>query len=157
MTTPLTDKESLERLEAIKARVEKATKGPWKVDPDVDRMRRQAGHEFNGSYVRSITARGTIIAQAHATQYTDLTQRERNARFIAHSRADVEFLLALIESSREREAKAEKLAEAVEQMMDWFMAINKRNGWGRVEISDANTVLDALEIFRTPARKGAGE
>ena len=71
-----------ELLKPMKVRVEKATRGPWKYEED-----KTSGPEFgfdddNGVLGRVFTNRG---------------QEQNDVEFIAHSRSDVERLLACVE------------------------------------------------------------
>lgn len=91
MNSPLTDKESAERLEAIKARVEKATKGPWT---------RLAEYVIGGEE----TDAELHLHRAICTASEDGTNNDMD--FIAHSRADIEYLLEKLDA-------AERMAVAI--------------------------------------------
>jgi hypothetical protein len=96
MTTPTTPPVDLQ---AIEARCEAATEGPWDVG--------------NGTKLEPETsiycddALGTRIADAH-NSYTATSheQEKRNATFIAHARTDIPALLSLI---REKDQVIERL------------------------------------------------
>ncbi len=78
-------------LDAIRARAEAATEGPWHINPD------------NGTHIIR-TRNGDLAAQAGWTEPRE--QGLRNAAFIAHAREDIPALLALID---EQQAEIERL------------------------------------------------
>lgn len=149
MTTPLTDKESVERLEAIKARVEKATK--------LEPVYESSGEVEAGNF-QLIPSGFRFSPSAGLDLWTNAAD-------------DLKFLMALLESSRERVKAGEKLAEAAGCKKCFGFGTYKRDcsdpqcgdsTWDHmcdietIRCEDHIPVKEALVAFRTPARKGAG-
>lgn len=90
------------QLEEIRARAEKATKGPWMEDT-----------HYPGK-VYCDDALGSIVADCGPFQFCARRKKEigANTTFIAHCRGDVPALLAEVERLRERNEKLERVAEA---------------------------------------------
>jgi hypothetical protein len=76
---------TLERLQEIRARAEKATAGPWEVDPS------DCGARWSiGSSEHDIALASQLIGDSREGQ----PLRTANAAFIAHAREDIPWLLA---------------------------------------------------------------
>lgn len=89
-----------EELQAIKARAEAATPGPWRVDA--------------GSEARYLRAEGESGALMSDTQYYPWTpDAEGDWQFIAHARTDVPDLVAEVERLRVLAAESATTIEAL--------------------------------------------
>lgn len=118
------------RLEEIKARVEAATAGPWGTDGDSVYPRLQGGW----------------ICQLFYKDEARMPNSKNNAAFIAHSRQDVQDLLAEVErlqtTVREERANIDHLTRALEQA-------------DNLNTELVNAILPLLEVIYEDATGGA--
>jgi hypothetical protein len=100
-------------IQAIRERVEKATKGPWTVWCD------DSGGQFTGwpSVVAPDDLDTTIIHRAgfHQEYWGDLSLRDccANANFIARARTDIPFLISEIDRLNAVSARVKELEAAL--------------------------------------------
>jgi len=118
---------------AIRARAEKATKGPWRVDE---------WHADNGAKVRGIVSTDTEI-------FGELYPRSRDAAFIAAARQDIP---ALLDTVQELRTKAELIGE---KAMNIPVENSHEAFYKHVEqalqlLGRAADILDAIEVFDDP-------
>lgn len=91
-----------DQLAAIQARADAATEGPWHVDDEEQTVR---AREYAGEIVYDRSAE-------HPSEWAEFKQ---TAEFIAHARADVPALLALV---REQQARIERGLAACDRVID---------------------------------------
>ena len=122
MSTPIP------RIRQIRDRLEKATKGPWRVEPELDSKPEGLQNVMTdaGSVEPIISCLSNIP----------------DAAFIAHSREDVEYLLAKVEA-------AELLHKPLIAILD---AVNKAIGDERRKVSDDEWESHAEVITRLRAK-----
>ncbi len=94
-----------ERVAAIRARTDAATKGPWQA----------LGTGVRGGDHWYVTAAGESIASIHANDGSDEDTRESDAEFIAASRDDITFLLDEREQLFGRVSQLETVIDAVRE------------------------------------------
>lgn len=83
---------SAERLEQIQARADKATPGPWELEP------------FAGVACLATAPNGNLVVDYSTwtdDHYADMADVEALASFVAHAREDVPYLLAKLAAIRE--------------------------------------------------------
>ena len=82
------------RLEAIKARCEAATEGPWQHE------HRRKDDGMYRTEVFDMTGEAIACLAWHPVQHPGGTSTDRaeNAAFIAHARADIPWLISLLEA-----------------------------------------------------------
>jgi hypothetical protein len=164
-------------LDAIKARVEAATPGPWEV---VDYNR---GNRERDTWLGVIRGAFEVIGgavQIGRIKYSALTHRENvaNAKFIAHSREDVDELVKEVERLRKDEARLDWLENTEAGLTCWNVREDggsPDNGWtvdvrhdrdDELDPADddpaGDTARDAIDwamklAARTPAISEAGD
>jgi hypothetical protein len=85
---------TIEQLNAIRERAEKATAGPWEY------------YEVNGGYTVELNDRGEAILS-----YYDRSEAVSNAEFIANARQDIPALLAEVDRLKKKFAEISELSE----------------------------------------------
>ncbi len=95
-------------LEAIRARAEAATPGPWWYDQD-ERMWRLHGVQFvippQGPVAQQVIGRQILKAPKKGTPYAEYWPSAPDAEFIAHARTDVDVLLQELDRLQARLAE----------------------------------------------------
>lgn len=87
-----------DHIEQIKARLERATPGPWEVFEHRDHSGLEAGPPHTEEYLRGYVNR---VCGDSEWMRRGVTEQQRNDfRFIANAPSDIEFLLAEVERLR---------------------------------------------------------
>jgi len=105
-------------LDAIRARLQAATSGPWRVEPDsrpdiftVYTVDETGGYFGEGEIVKNTRrCRSSVSEQLHIAEFAKYASAMEDAEFIAHAPEDIAVLLAEVERlqaefASEREAR----------------------------------------------------
>jgi hypothetical protein len=88
-----------DRSREIEEREKKATKGPWEIQTDTYGVER----------IWAILDGGECdVACAEGDGSIPRVERRANAKFIAHARSDISYLLSLVKAQQEKIAELEK-------------------------------------------------
>lgn len=91
----------VERLAEIKARLDAATAGPWATDGPWWWDDDANGEPTCGEMVTTRADRDTVAIMLPQESKLGTGNENANAKFIAHSRADIEYLLALVDMMKD--------------------------------------------------------
>ena len=149
-----------ERIEALEARVDKATAGPWRVQAELTlpigcpseiehrasgrQILREGGGEvtFAWDYVEDIIGPDDVHVFCGGHDYNDSGYIGlEDAEFIAHAREDVPFLLSQIAALTE----ALRVAQEVAERYRWLRRSLESAVGGGVEVNDARLVYQKPE------------
>jgi hypothetical protein len=141
----MTPREPLTRYEAIKARVEKAFTGPWKVEgPRFGYFTvRQDPHDWDGQGYQTVCGMPSLTKNSSMRPLFEGT-----ADFIAHAREDIPYLLKRV---TDVEARDQAREAEIRALIDEYRQ-RAQNGAG---LRDVFMELAArLESLLTPSQEG---
>lgn len=125
-------------LDAIQARADAATEGPWKVTD-------LSNHGHRGTLWVDIDrpADGSMtVAELTEADGVEVIWKTTDAEFIAHARTDIPALIAEVKALRGKVAEVEELAQQIAENaeVNW-----EQDNFGAGQVQVANQILDALQ------------
>ena len=124
----------MDRIEEIRARAEKASRGPWELY--CAELRRGLGVE-----VIEVLSHGKPIIKWPGFDGVDLSgeKKRHNADFMAHAREDIPYLLIALAS---KDKRIEELEGDIETSIEFLKTADKFVG---MAVTERNTLKDAME------------